>query len=223
MTSNLSFANAVSVSTPENFVGLDLGQVHDPTAIAVLQRTEYTLDRSRVTFSWNTALRLSIRHLERLPLGLPYPAMVDHVSDLVRRPELSGRTTLIADATGVGRPVVDLLRRANLPCRLMPFTITGGGQETCENGHWRVPKRDLITGLLILLQRGELEICGHLTEAETLMKELGNMRIKVSLDGHDTYGAWREGEHDDLVLAAALACWRGGRVEQSIFATQPLF
>ena len=46
------------------------------------------------------------------------------------------------------------------------------------------------------------------TESETLVKELGNIRIKVSLAGHDTYGAWREGEHDDLVLAAALACWR---------------
>ena len=72
------------------------------------------------------ATRLSIRHLERLPLGLDYPAMVDRVSDLVSRPELSHCTTLIVDATGVGRPVVDMLRGARLPCRLMPVTITGG-------------------------------------------------------------------------------------------------
>jgi hypothetical protein len=24
---------------------------------------------------------------------------------------------------------------------------------------------------------------------------------------HDSYEHWREGDHDDLVLAAALACW----------------
>ena len=223
MTSNLSFANAASVSPPEHFVGLDLGQAHDPTAIAVIERTQVCLGRSPVDFSMTIATRLSIRHLERLPLGLDYPTMVHRVSDLVSRPELSHCTTLIVDATGVGRPVVDMLRGARLPCRLMPVTITGGERETCDNGYWRVPKRDLITGLLVLLQRGELDICGHLPEAKTLVKELGSMRIKVSLDGHNTYGAWREGDHDDLVLAAALACWRGGRVEQSIYATQPLF
>lgn len=223
MTSNLSFAKSPALSPPEHFVGLDLGQAHDPTAIAVLERTQFILERSPVTYSSDTINRLSIRHLERLPLGVDYPAIVAHVGDLVGRPELSGRSTLVVDATGVGRPVVDMLRRARLPCRLMPVTITGGGRETCENGHWRVPKRDLIIGLLVLFQRGELDICGHLPEAKTLVKELGNMRIKVSLDGHDTYGAWREGEHDDLVLAAALACWRGGRVEPSIYATQPLF
>jgi len=25
--------------------------------------------------------------------------------------------------------------------------------------------------------------------------------------GHDSYGAWREGAHDDLLLSVALACW----------------
>jgi hypothetical protein len=36
--------------------------------------------------------------------------------------------------------------------------------------------------------------------------------MKVSLDtGHDSYGAWREGTHDDLVLALACALWCGER------------
>jgi len=29
---------------------------------------------------------------------------------------------------------------------------------------------------------------------------------------HVSYGAWREGTHDDLVLATALACWAGERL-----------
>jgi hypothetical protein len=28
---------------------------------------------------------------------------------------------------------------------------------------------------------------------------------------HDFYEAWREGDHDDLVLSVALACWAGER------------
>ncbi|MEJ7861626.1 MAG: hypothetical protein WKF90_08310 [Pyrinomonadaceae bacterium] len=31
--------------------------------------------------------------------------------------------------------------------------------------------------------------------------------MKINDSAHDTYGAWREGTHDDLVLAAALALW----------------
>jgi hypothetical protein len=100
--------------------------------------------------------------------ALDYPIIVENVRRLLSRPELSGRTTLIVDATGVGRPVVDLLRRAQLPCRLMPVTITAGDRETAESGTWRVPKRDLITGSLGLLQREKIDICGHLSESETL-------------------------------------------------------
>ena len=119
--------------------------------------------------------------------------------------------------------VVDLLRRANLPCRLLPVTITGGERETCQNGNWTVPKRDLIRGLLVQFQQGALHISGHLPDAETLLAELGNMRINVSPDGHATYCADRNGEHDDLVIAAALANWRGARQDRALYGSQALF
>jgi hypothetical protein len=42
----------------------------------------------------------------------------------------------------------------------------------------------------------------------TLREELLNFRRKIDLKtAHDSYEAWRESDHDDLVLAAALACW----------------
>lgn len=75
-------------------------------------------------------------------------------------------------------------------------------------GTWRVPKRDLVMGLQVLLETGALRIAAGLNEGETFVKELTNIRVRVSGSGHDSYAAWREGTHDDLVLAAALACWR---------------
>jgi hypothetical protein len=45
----------------------------------------------------------------------------------------------------------------------------------------------------------------------TLVTELMDMRLKISDSGHDGYGAFRNGSHDDLVLALGLACWRAGR------------
>jgi hypothetical protein len=44
-----------------------------------------------------------------------------------------------------------------------------------------------------------------------LMRELQDFRVKISDQGHDSYGAWREGAHDDLVLAVAVAAWYGER------------
>jgi hypothetical protein len=53
---------------------------------------------------------------------------------------------LIVDQTGVGRPVVDLLRRAGL--RLIAATITSADAESrVGNDEWRVPKNLLVTGL----------------------------------------------------------------------------
>lgn len=57
-----------------------------------------------------------------------------------------------------------------------------------------------------------LKIAAGLELASVLTAELENFRSKTSLAGHNSYGAgedWREGHHDDLVLAVALACWYG--------------
>jgi len=51
-----------------------------------------------------------------------------------------------------------------------------------------------------------------LADAETLKKELLNVRVKIYIaTPHDSYEVWREGDHDDLVLSVALACWAGER------------
>jgi hypothetical protein len=62
--------------------------------------------------------------------------------------------------------------------------------------------------LQLMLETGEFRIAAGLREAETFVAELTNMRVKVSTSGHEGFAAWREGTHDDLVLAVALACWR---------------
>ncbi len=113
--------------------------------------------------------------------------------------------SLVVDQTGVGRPVVDLFRQARL--RLIPVTITGGEKQSRGEDGYHVPKRNLVSALQIAFQAGKLRIAKDLVEAETLVKELLNFRAKINSSGRDTYEAWREGMHDDLVLAVSLACW----------------
>ena len=43
---------------------------------------------------------------------------------------------------------------------------------------------------------------------ETVEIRMTDKRVKVNLQtGHDSYEAWRERDHDDLVLAVAFASW----------------
>lgn len=158
---------------------------------------------------------LHVRHLERFRDVL-YPEVVERVRRLMYVPELRGDAAMAVDATGVGAAVVDMLRRAGLAFDAV--TITGGDTETLSSyGSWRVPKRDLVGSLQVLLQSGRLKIARELTHADTLKAELLNFRVKVNIaTGHDSYEAWREGDHDDLVLAAAIAAWKAQKPEFEI-------
>jgi hypothetical protein len=195
-----------------HFVGVDLGQAKDFTAIAAVERAEAAGAWDAAAFARRKTASLRLRYLERVALGTPYQEVVERVVGLTRSDELAGRCHLVVDATGVGRPVVDLLRRAGPECAMMPATITGGDRESHEGGYYRVPKRDVIVGLQVLLQNGELKIASGLRFGAALVAEMAEMRVKVSGAGREQYGAWREGTHDDLVFAVALACWGARKI-----------
>ena len=150
------------------------------------------------------------RHVERLPLGTGYPDLVRRVGALLETPQLRDRTRLIVDYTGCGRPVVDMLRDARL--EPIAVTITGGDSVTGGPGGLRVPKRDLVGAAQVLLQSKRLKIAEELEHTPALVRELLEFRMKIDpVTAHDSYSAWREGAHDDLVLALAIACWYGER------------
>ena len=193
----------------EYFTGLDVGQVRDPSALAVV---EWAGEWDGAAFRYEKRTALRLRYLERTPLGTPYPELVERAARVACSGAMDGRRHLVVDATGVGRPVVDLLKKQGMPWRLWPVVITSGYSGGWSDGCHTVPKRDLIVGLQVLLQRGRLHVAAGMKEWPALIRELGQMRVKVTGGGKEQFEAWREGEHDDLVLALALACWAAGRV-----------
>ncbi len=55
-----------------------------------------------------------------------------------------------------------------------------------------------------------------------MIEELQNFNVKFTRAGNDTYEAWRESDHDDLVPAAAMAAWFGEKKLHSILKVPPL-
>jgi hypothetical protein len=195
----------------EYFVGLDLGQSQDFSAMAVLQRIETETKTERAE---RIAQRKSepaplpqyyCRTLHRWPLGTSYPAIIEAVKMALKTPELLDRADLVIDATGVGRPVVDSFAQAGV--NHTGVVITGGHNVTRSGSLYSVPKRHLVSTLQVLLQGKRIDFAPNPTR-ETLIKEMLDFKVTITEAANDTYGG-RAGTHDDLVLAVALAAWRG--------------
>lgn len=194
-------------ATVDYWSGLDLGQTTDPTAFATLERSQgpAPLDPAREVNLYR------VRYLTRVPLGTPYTDVCDRVKRWFAGPPLAG-TTLAVDQTGVGRPVVDMLRRAEVNARLRPITITFGSKATTDIlGGYCVPKVELVSTLQVLLQQRRLKVAEGLVEATTLVKELQNFQVRVTKAANEVYGAWRDGTNDDLCFTVMIACWLGER------------
>jgi hypothetical protein len=183
---------------------VDVGQRVDPTAIAVVEIEE----RPRGDGRGGTEYHYMARHLERLPLGTPYPRVAERVTRIVSgvRARAGSYPELYLDATGVGTPVVDALRDAGVDAKVVAVYFNHGDRRTPVEGgaEVRLGKAYLVSRMQALLQ-SELLHLPRTSEAEVLAEELLDYEIRVSEDANDKYGAFRVGTHDDLVTALGLA------------------
>ena len=203
------------------WIGADIGQSSDPTAIAILEK-RFPPPPPRD----NRVLRMLrypagspppkpetpqsppptyvVKYLERVRLQTSYPAVVERLAQVLRDPQLDGPARLVLDGTGVGRVIVDMAREAGL--NPLAISIHGGDNVTYDGGYVRVPKRDLVGMVRRLLDEGRLHIIDSIPDAQALRRELQNFNYKINpATAHDSYSAWREGMPDDLVLTVVVA------------------
>jgi hypothetical protein len=179
------------------FIGVDPGQAVDPTAIVI----------ARMRYDAAMLPTFQVGHLERLPLRTPYPGVVHRVGELLGHPLFRG-CSVVLDETGVGQAVRDLFEDQNIPVVAVAITAGIDEVEVERDRYFHVPKLQLVSRVQSLLHDGRLRIQQHLPETPVLLDELQNFQQHVTDAGRWTFGA-RSGRHDDLVLALALAVWRG--------------
>jgi hypothetical protein len=199
------------------YLGLDLGQSNDYSAIVILERVWEKGARE---------LRHVIRDAYRYPLKTQYPDVVTDVMLMyLGNPQLfyegyfegfgqlRAAPKLIINNTGVGQAVADdFNKRGVRDTTLKRVTITGGLDERFEKGSYHVPKSRLFERLQVDAHAGQLKIAGGMELLETLKRELPNNRPKTRAEtAYLSYEEIREGVHDDLVLAAALSHWGAHR------------
>ena len=195
------------------YVGLDLGQSADHTALAVVQSLKQRNAEGEI------GRYLHLRHLERYPLRTPYTTIADGVVDVMRSEALTSdeydptrhrvakpKAELLVDKTGVGRGVTDILKERGL--RFTGIVIHGGETTHNTDGAYHVPKKDLVAALEVPFDKGTLKIAEGLELWLGLREELQSFRRKQNpKTAHVSFEHWRDSDHDDLVLAVAMACW----------------
>ena len=194
------------------FIGCDLGKVSDHTSLCVIEKN-LRVERPSMDemFAGVTMIKLptyTVRFLERLPLQTPYPKVVERIKTITTNPAIHGDSILICDSTGCGMPVIDMLRQESL--RVISVWITSGSTISGDAHHrdnFHVPKLNLVSSLSLLIQSERLKVVEELEHAPLLKEEFKTFEVRMSKQGSEQFGAWRSGQHDDLVLSLCMAVW----------------
>src|SRR5215467_3894365 len=140
--------------------------------------------------------------LERLPLRTPYPSIAARIIDIMRRlPRY--QTSVIVDRTGAHAAYDMLIEKGLSP---VGMTISGADSINWAGCYVTVPKMRLLTGLLSICYRGELEIGKGLRDYIELRRQLQNIGTMATDSGSGETWRARRG-HDDLVIAVSMAVW----------------
>jgi len=181
--------------------GLDVAQQHDWTALAVL---EVLAGEIRL---------VALDRWQKL-----YPDTLEELGVIFSDEIFAQRIILATDATGPGLSLYeDMVRdEALLSCvgaeRITPVVITPGQQEDRDGKFRKVPKHLLITRLQSAIRRHQIRVPRKLPLYNILESEIEGYELKLREGSkHVTFSNNpRDGgpEHDDTILALAIAHWR---------------
>jgi hypothetical protein len=191
---------------------VDLGQSQDYTVASLIQRREAFQKREGLpgSYEYERSPTISfqaydIRDMWRPPLKTAYVQVVDDIQKRLQHPRLKERCSLVVDATGAGRPVIELMWERKM--NPIGIIITGGHQITIDkDGFYHVPKKELVTTIQLMFESGRLRVADF-TLASAFREELLAFTRKMTKAGNDTYEAFVESAHDDMVMSVAMGLW----------------
>ncbi len=183
-------------------IGINIGQGKNLTAFAEVQ-------------VWRS---YSILRLNRLQLGTPYPDIGEILLERLRVLAEDYDLKVRVNATGIGKPVINLLH--NKVAGIIEVYLTGGYKEVEKEDVWILPKELMISHLKVLFQTNRISMSfekpePHMTSAEkqrfelfkSLKSEILNYETRVQVDPIHWNPETKTGEYDDLAIALGLACW----------------
>jgi hypothetical protein len=165
----------------------------------------------------------TVQYLDRLPHGLTWREQAAFIAKLlaaVRAKLIAERAggfgelripprTLFIDATGLGSPMMEVIREAlndtpeTRDVNTHPVVFLHGQREYNWDTH-TVGKTFLFRRLTALMATGRLELPARHPMAPVLLDEINRFRFTIDRDGHETLSG-EASAHDDMLVSVALA------------------
>jgi hypothetical protein len=194
------------MKTKDIIIGLDLGQQNDYTVLSVLD-----IEKHNVTGRGNL---YKLVYLKRFPLKTSYPLMLKWITWFIEKAFLNDSYIMVVDYTGVGRPIVDLLRGDGI--KLIALNITGGNAANWKHSkEVSVPKKELISSIQVIFMEHRIKIASGIQLLDDLKKEFLNFKATINQKAVASFNA-ASSYHDDIVLSISLATWYGEQAAKRI-------
>ena len=154
--------------------------------------------------------------------GIEYPKITEliifTVNKLAEECRRIGSTGphLCMDASGLGAPIRDYLKAANVFIhgrQIFPVVFTGGesARFDVKSHNYNISKSLIISNFLSLMQHKRFDYAPDLEALPLLEKEIASFKYHLTPSGHTSFDA-ESGAHDDLICAICIpliiAEWR---------------
>lgn len=190
----------------------DLGKMGDYSAYVLTEsrtlvrsRTEQVREFGDEPESDVIYPEIIVRWVERKQI--PYDMVIDDAHTRLSDLRLVDNCTHLIDITGVGQAVWDMMVRQGL--NPVGISITSGMNTTAAPYGYTVPKVELVSCLQLALRNGHLKFAYGLDKAivDQIRHEFSTFVQKPRESRSVSYEAWREKDHDDIILALAMNVW----------------
>jgi len=190
----------------------DLGKMGDYSAYVLTEsrtlvrsRTEQIRDFDEDSESEVIYPEIIVRWVERKQV--PYDVVIDDAAMRLTDLRLVDNCAHLIDITGVGQAVWDMMVRQGLAP--IGISITNGLQTNSAGYGYTVPKVELISSLQLALRNRHIKFADGLDQAivDQIRHEFSTFVPKPRENRSVSYEAWREKDHDDIILALAMNVW----------------
>lgn len=186
----------------------DLGKLGDWHGEVLTEVRPRLRSRTEVGRPWQSDADVDVMYPEIIVKWLgrsqvSYDELIDQTIWRLDKPELYESTWHVVDATGVGLPTIDMMRRRGLSP--VGVWLTSGAEARDQSYGYSVPKTELINSLQLALSSGMIRFSQGLDQEVQgqLLHEFKTFREKKG----SKLEAWREKDHDDMVLSLAMNVW----------------
>jgi len=188
----------------------DLGRIGDYHGQVLTETKMKVRGRTAIARGWDEDAHQDIMYPEMVVRWIDrnqdsYDKLIEDTNLRLQKLEIYENCWHVVDATGVGIPTVDFMRRNGL--NPIGIWITAGTSVNSQDYGYTVPKLELINTLQLAFSSNMLKISQGVNQEylKQILHEFQYYKDKRKTGGG--MEAWRETDHDDLVMSLAINVW----------------